>query len=135
MDCSQKKPQDRPHMQLRPVFLSLMLALSVGHAAAQEPALIPPSGQLSAECNFITGEFNFSCIPIYIGYLIQVVFGATAGFALIEIVKSGFQIAWGGIDSGNKDKGKQRLLWALVGLVFSLLAFVLTDFIFTSLTG
>lgn len=102
-------------------------------ASAQEPALIPPSGTLGAGCSFITGEFSFDCIPIYIGYLVSVAFGASGGFALIEVIKAGYQIAMGGL-TGDKEKGKQRLTWALIGLAFCIMAFLMVDYVVTVLT-
>ncbi|MBI3331764.1 hypothetical protein HYZ99_02280 [Candidatus Peregrinibacteria bacterium] len=118
-------------MPVRIIFISLLILTAIG-AGAQEPALIPPSGTLGAGCNFITGEFDFECIPIYIGYLVQVVFAASGGFALIEILKSGYQIAMGGL-TGDKERGKQRLTWALIGLAFCILAFVIVDYVVTTL--
>ena len=99
---------------------------------AQAQTLIPDSGTLGASCNFITGDMDFGCIPIYVGYLVEVLFAFTGGFALMEIVKSGFQIAAGGL-TGDKERGKQRLTWALIGLGVSLLSFAIVDYIISGL--
>jgi|SRR3989338_2514102 len=105
------------------------------NSASTEPSLIPASiDTLGPQCDFVKGEFEFKCIPLYIGYLVQVVFGASAGFALIEIIKAGYQIAMGGL-TGNKEAGKNRLTWALIGLAVCVLAFVIVDYVVTVLTS
>lgn len=116
---------------LRELIIALALAAPL-LASAQE--LIPGSGKIGLACNFIDGEFGFECIPLYIAYLVQLVFGASAGFALIEIIKSGYQIAMGGL-TGNKEAGKNRLTWALIGLAVCVLSFVIVDYIVTTLTA
>ena len=109
-----------------------LLFIVIPIVSAQE--IIPQSGELgSSACSFITGNFHFNCIPIYIGYLVKVLFAMAGGFALIEIVKSGFQIAMSGLPDGNKEAGKQRLRWALIGLAMCILSFVIVDYILSSL--
>ena len=111
------------------VVLTIGILLTTAPALAQE--FIPASGALGA-CNFVTGEFNFDCIPIYVGYLVKVLFAMTGGFALIEIVKSGYEIALSGV-TGDKEKGKKHLTWALLGLALSICAFLVVDFIISTL--
>lgn len=116
----------RPRAVLLWILLLLPLVVS-----AQDPTLIPPDGKLGANCNFVTGEFDFDCVPLYVGFLIKVVFGFSGGFALVEIVKAGYQIAMGGFM--DKEAGKRRLTWALVGLAVSIIAFLIIDFAISAL--
>jgi hypothetical protein len=41
----------------------------------------------------------------------------------------------GGVLGGTSDKGKQRLTWAIVGLVVSLLSFAIINFAISSITS
>jgi len=110
----------------------IALGAAAGSAVAQDPALIPASGTLGDKCNFITGEFDFDCVPLYVGYLIQIVFAMSGGFALMEILKGGYQIGMGGL-TGDKEGGKKRVTWALIGLALCILSFVIVDFAISTL--
>lgn len=115
------------------ILLGILFAFDV---SAQDPGLIPPSGKLfgpGVVCDFTLGEFDFDCIPIYIGYLVQVIFTFSGGFALIEILKGGYQIGISGLPGQDKEAGKRRVTWALIGLALSILAFVVVDFVISSL--
>lgn len=113
----------------------LSLSIFLGALTAALPAFaqefIPSSGAIGG-CNFVTGEFDFDCVPIYTGYLVKVIFAMTGGFALAEIVKSGYEIAVSGI-SGDKEKGKKHLTWALLGLALSICSFLVVDFVISTL--
>ena len=113
-------------------LLIIALGAIAGSAVAQDPALIPASGMLGDKCNFITGEFDFDCVPLYVGYLVQIVFAMSGGFALIEIIKGGYQIGMG-VLTGDKEAGKKRVTWALAGLALCILAFVIVDFVISTL--
>ena len=131
--CFSPLPQDTDMRRLSTIaLLSIPLCMIAGVAAAQDPALIPASGTLGPNCNFITGEFDFDCVPLYVGYLIQVAFAMTGGFALMEIIKGGYQIGMGGI-TGDKEAGKKRVTWALAGLALSILSFLIVDFAISTL--
>lgn len=124
-----------PHQMRRILFCFILLgALFAFEVSAQSPELIPASGTLpGGSCNFVTGEFEFDCIPIYIGYVVQVIFAVSGGFALIEILKGGYQIGISGLPGQDKEAGKRRVTWALIGLALCILAFVVVDFILSSL--
>jgi len=120
---------------MKNLLLLLLLLLFTAAASAQEPEFIPASGMLpGTQCDFIQGEFDFDCIPIYVGYLTQLFFGMTGGFALFEIIKGGYQYAMTGLQiAGDKEAAKARITWALVGLTVSILAFLIVDFVITGL--
>ncbi len=130
-------------MLSRWILLSvLLLSVTVrGQSAFAQlpppPEFIPASGELGDDekCSFITGEFDFECIPRYLAHLIKLFFGFTGGFALFEIIKAGYQIAMHGLGiTGGREAGVQRLVWALVGLTVSILSFLIVDFTISSLT-
>jgi hypothetical protein len=125
------------------VAASAILLLLSGNAFAQNqpqppvlPGLIPATGELqggAGACSFVTGEFHFDCIPIYIAYLIQVIFGFAGGFCLQQIIFAGYSIAMSGLTGGDKSKGISRLTWALIGLAVSVGAFLIVDFVVDTL--
>lgn len=98
------------------------------------PGLIPASGAIG-NCSFITGDFHFHCIPLYVAYLIQLTFGMIGGFALMELIKGGYQVMWSNLPGGDKEGGKNRIKNALVGFAVSLLVFTLIDLILSVVVG
>jgi hypothetical protein len=110
--------------------LMFALLLMPGATFAQiNPTLIPEGGQIG-NCNFITGDIHFDCIPLYIAYLVRTVFGLIGSIALIEIIISGYQMAISGF-SGDKTAAKNRLTWSLIGLALSVFAWLIVDTILT----
>lgn len=115
---------------LRWILLGLwMIPLST---LAQNPTVVPSPGQLPG-CDFVTGIFGFSCIPIYVAYLIKLVFGFAGGMTLYEIIMSGYQIAMGGLKGGDTSGPRGRLLWALCGLAVCVFSFLIVDTIIFAL--
>ncbi len=121
-------------MQLRSRFSVGLLVMIPAIAMAQNPNLIPENGLLAPGCNFITGEFGFHCVPIYIGMLMKILFGFAAGIALTEIIYSGYQIAFGGLQGGDTSGPRMRILYALLGLAVSVFAFAIIDTALLALT-
>lgn len=73
-----------------------------------------------------------ACIPLFIGKIIQFVLGFVGAFCLINIMIGGYQIALGSA-VGDKEAGKSRVLWALIGLFVSLISYGLLNLIITTL--
>lgn len=94
-------------------------------------SLIPVDGILAPGCNFITGEFHFHCVPLYVAYLIKLLFSFVGTIALIQIMIAGYQIQMGHL-TGDNEGGKKRLYGAIFGLVFSILAFLLIDLVISA---
>ena len=115
-------------------FRFLALAPLLVPCVAFAQTLLPDSGSLSGgSCNFKTGELGFECLPIYIGYLVQVLAGGIGTMSVIQIIYAGYQLAFSGI-SGDKTAGKNRLTWALIGLIASILAFAIMDYVVGKIT-
>ena len=116
----------------------LLLALLPAPAFALTPYLLPESGTLGGTCDFVTGEMHFECIPLYLAYLIKVIFGMLGTFCLLQIILAGYQWMITGIPgsgSGDTSGPKARLKNALFGLGFALLSFLITDLIVSVLIG
>ncbi|TSC57625.1 MAG: Uncharacterized protein Greene041619_1053 [Candidatus Peregrinibacteria bacterium Greene0416_19] len=119
-----------PDVLLRIVIPIVLAAIPVG--SMPQPALIPPSGRIG-NCSFITGEFHFPCIPLYLAYLIQLFFGFTGAIFLAQIIWAGYLIAFGAV-TGDKEAGKKRLTSAIIGFIVSVLAFVIVDLVVATVT-
>lgn len=91
--------------------------------------LIPDHYQ---SCDFANGIIGTNCIPEYIGYLIKLLFALIGAFFLLAILFAGYQIAIGTV-VGEKEKGKERLKWAIVGFIVSALAFFIVQFFISAL--
>lgn len=85
-------------------------------------------------CDFVTGRFGAACIPFFIGYLIQLVFGLVGIFFAINIMYAGYEIAMSGIPGiGDKEKGKSRIIWSVVGFIVCACSFLILDLIISVL--
>ena len=77
-------------------------------------------------CDFQTGQLTRECIPNFVAHVIDVVFQLTGTFFILNILYAGYQIALGPITE-NKEAGKNRLRWALIGAFLTVCSFVLVD--------
>ncbi|MBI1812934.1 hypothetical protein HY285_05175 [Candidatus Peregrinibacteria bacterium] len=114
-----------------------ILAFLIPHAFAQlNPHLIPPNGLIAGQqdCNFITGEMHFHCIPLYVAYLIQLVFSFIGTIALLVIIWSGYELAISSLAGGDSSKAKGRLRYAIMGFVVSILAYFIVNLIIEAVT-
>lgn len=89
----------------------LAVALTVPLACAQ--GVVPAA---IGQCNFVTGNLTFACIPIYIGYLVSLIFSFVGVICLISIIVGGYQIAIDSATGKDQTAGRNRILWSLVGL-------------------
>lgn len=83
-------------------------------------------------CNFATGDIHADCVPRFIGHLIKFILGFVGAFCLINIMIGGYQIALGSA-VGDKEAGKSRVLWALVGLFVAMASYGLINIVITTL--
>lgn len=120
----------------RALFLAGALLLLPGIALAQGGALPPlqliPTGGNIGSCNFVTGEFHFECFPLYLAFLIQVLFGFVAGGCLLHIVWGGYEWALAGL-GGDTQGAKKRIQNAIIGLTMAVLTFLIIDTILLNL--
>jgi len=114
-------------MRIRTSILIAGLLAPALALAQFDPHLIPTSGTIGG-CSFITGQFTWGCIPLYIGYLIQTVFSFIGTLCLIQIIWAGYEMAIGSV-SGDKEAGKNRLQRALMGLAFSLFVYLIVNMV------
>lgn len=120
-----------------PVLISLLTCLGLLRATAtfaQAPMLIPEGGMIGG-CSFVTGDFGFDCIPLYLSYLIRLAFGLAGGFALFNIIQGGYEYGLSGLPAGivDKEAAKKRVTHAIVGFVVVILAFLIIDTIVSAM--
>ena len=77
-------------------------------------------------CDFVSGSLTAACIPSFIAHVIQLLFGFTGVLCLFNIMIGGYQVALGAA-TGDKEKGKNRITWAIIGLVLSLTVYLILD--------
>ncbi len=68
-----------------------------------------------------------------VGVALNVVFGIVAIIAVIMIVIGGVSYATSQGDPGKVAKGKNTILYGIIGLIISLLAFAIVSFVFKGL--
>lgn len=132
-----------PMLQNKGLMIALMVLLAIlviAHpmmAVAQGPQVIPDTGMIGT-CSFITGEFHFECIPLYLAYLIRLLFSMAGGFALFQLIQGGYEYALSGLQpvaSGLPDKeaAKKRITNAILGMVVVVLSYLLIDTLVTAI--
>ncbi|MBI5155831.1 hypothetical protein HZA45_01000 [Candidatus Peregrinibacteria bacterium] len=84
-------------------------------------------------CNFSTGQLRAACIPNFIAYLVQFLFSLLGMFFLLNVIFAGYQIAVSGV-TGDKESGKNRLMWSVIGLIVAICAFVILDLVLSVIT-
>lgn len=114
----------RFHSALIALFLTALFAVP---SVSAQPAIITNT---LPGCDFTTGKLTAACIPLFIGHLIQVVFSLVSILFILNIIFAGYQFAIGAW-SGEKSKGKDRLLWSIIGLIVCASAFLILDVVLT----
>ena len=107
------------------------LLLLPGMVAAQDTALITGN---AGTCDFASGQIEADCIPKYIAYLIEILFGFTGGICLIVILVGGFQYALGTV-AGGKDKAMATIRYGIIGMIVSACSYLIVNFIVSAISG
>lgn len=115
------------------IFLS-MGSMPIIASAQGNPSVLPPGwGANNPNCNVMTGNFKASCIPMFIGYLVALVFSFISAFFILNVIYAGYQIALGSW-TGEKSEGKDRLTWSIIGLVVCVCAYLILDLVVSIVT-
>jgi len=113
----------------------LFLCFFVWNANVLEAASIVP--QNIPGCNFFEGlkdQDGFTCVLVFLGNIARFLLGFTGVICLIMIMIGGYQIAIGSV-IGDKEQGKSRIIWSLVGLLVCILAYAIVNTVVVILTG
>jgi hypothetical protein len=110
---------------------ALALALLLPGLAYAQPGIITNI----PGCDFVTGKMTSACVPMFIAHLIQFVFSLAGVFFILNVMFAGYQIAIGSVPGvGDKEKGKARLTWSIIGFVVTAFSFLIMDLILSVLT-
>lgn len=85
-------------------------------------------------CAVKLGKIKLFMMPFFIVYLIEFLLGIAGLLAVLYVVYGGFLYIWGGV-SDEKEKGKNAIKHALMGLVVALGAWIIVNFIQVALTS
>ena len=110
-------------------FCGILLAFTPATAFAQAGVIVTGI----TGCDFSTGRLLSACIPNFIAYLVQFIFSLLGMFFLLNVIFAGYQIAVSGL-TGDKEAGKKRLMWSVVGLIVAICAFVILDLVLSVIT-
>lgn len=86
-------------------------------------------------CDFTTGGLRASCIPVFIGHLIQLVFSLIGVFFLLNIIFAGYQITIASIQGGDRSKGYNRLTYSIIGFLVAACSFIIMDVVLSVILG
>lgn len=119
---------------LIPFAVALVLVVLHPTKGFAQPALIPANGMIG-QCSFVTGDFGFECIPLYLAYLIRLFFGLCGGFALFNIMQGGYEYAISGVAAEvvAKEAAVKRIRNAVIGLIVVLLVYLIIDTIVSAI--
>ncbi len=96
-----------------------------GFSPAREDGLINPEQHAVSNGDLMQHDFFQDAIPQFIDYILQF----SAGIAVLMIVVGGVMIMFAGQDEEYKSKGITTVTWAIVGLIVSILAYVIVEIV------
>lgn len=85
-------------------------------------------------CAVRSGKIKLYMIPYFVTYLVQFLLSIAGIIAVLFVVYGGFQYVKGGVTE-DKESGKKTITHALIGLVVSLSAWIIVNFIQVALTS
>ena len=111
-------------------FAAFLLALLgiPGTASAQMGVII----EGLTGCDFETGKLDASCIPVFIGHLVETIMMLVGAIFVINVMIGGYQYAIG-VLQGDEGKGKDRIFWSIIGFITTVCAYLIIDLVLTVL--
>ncbi len=85
-------------------------------------------------CAIQTGEVRLWMLPYYISYIANFFIGIAGIVSLLFVVIGGFWYMTGGL-TDDKEKGKKTIMYALLGFVITLLAWIIVNVIQVQVTS
>lgn len=85
-------------------------------------------------CSIRLGKIHLFMLPYFIGYIVEFLLLIGGLIAVLFVVYGGYQYSIGGI-SEDKESGKKTIMNALIGVVVSLGAWIIVNFLMVSLTS
>jgi hypothetical protein len=82
-----------------------------------------------------TGDCHLSDIPFFIQYIASYLVGIAGTISVVMIMWGGYQWIMGGVSEDQKGKGKKTLTYAVIGLIITLLSWVIVNVIQVNITS
>ena len=84
-------------------------------------------------CGIRTGDISLWMIPFYIKYFIQFALTIAGLIAVFSLIVGGYFYLFGGMAS-DKDKGKNAIVYGLLGFVVAMLSWAIVNVVVSALT-
>jgi hypothetical protein len=81
-----------------------------------------------------SGDCHLSDIPFFIKFIAEYLVGIAGTISVIMVMWGGYQWIMGGVSEDQKGKGKKTLSYAIIGLVITLLSWVIVNVIQINVT-
>lgn len=85
-------------------------------------------------CGIKTGAIPLWMVPFYARYILEFIIGITGIISVGGIIYGGYLYLISGL-SDNKEKGKNALMYGVVGFVITLIAWAIVNVVLALLTG
>lgn len=83
----------------------------------------------------LTNPLGVTSVPELVGRVLKYVLGLTGSVALIVFIYGGVLMMFSGGKPENVTKGKDAIMWAVVGLAIIFASYAILDFVIDALTG
>jgi len=112
------------------IFSLLLVCFNYSYAVGTNKAC--PQGEVCLN-NPLTGDQSSISPQTLIGRIISAVLGLVGSLALLMFIYGGFTWMTAAGNSEKVEKGKQIILWAVIGLAVIFTSYAMVKFVFTSL--
>lgn len=129
---------------MKKTILAVLCALMMGIGLVAVPAYAVPKGDeacANAPAEYKsqmcpgTGGGNEAKLQQTIGSVLTAVYGLVGIIAVVFVIIGGFKYTTSQGDPGKVQQAKNTIMYALIGLAVTLLAFAITQFVLNALNG
>ncbi len=85
-------------------------------------------------CALKTGKLRVWMLPYFVSYIANFFIALSGTISLLFVILGGFWYMTGGL-TDDKEKGKKTIFYALIGMVITLLAWIIVNVIQVQVTG
>jgi hypothetical protein len=85
-------------------------------------------------CAIKSGRISLAMIPYFVTYLVNFLLGMAGSISVLFVVLGGYRYVLGGLTE-DKEKGKQTIMYALMGFGLSILAWAIVNIVIGAVTG
>ena len=90
--------------------------------------------EIALSCAIKTGRIRLWMLPYFIKYIATFFIGLSGVISLLFVIIGGFWYMTGGL-TDDKEKGKKTIMYALIGMVITLLAWIIVNVVQVQVTG